>query len=185
VGTSTLRFAIIVALVAGGVLLISRSPQDATATLSSGTRSPNPTESATGSGQTTGGGGQTATGGGEGATTGGGQSTPSPQVQGVKLAVYNGTYETGLASGAADELRQLGYKINADTSVTDAQTKPVDQTTLYYVSRDDKIEADALANDFFKDFDVKIQKLPDELSPVPDGVQVAVYLGTDYAGALG
>jgi hypothetical protein len=184
VGTSTLRFAIIVALVAGGVLLIARSPEDAT-TLSSGTRSPNPTESATGGGQTTGGSGQTNTGGGEGATTGEGQSSPSPQVQGVKLAVYNGTYETGLASGAADELRQLGYKINADTSVTDAQTKPVDQTTLYYVSRADKIEADAMANDFFKDLDVKIQKLPEELSPVPNGVQVAVYLGTDYAGALG
>jgi hypothetical protein len=183
VGTSTLRFGIIVALVAGGVLLIARFPQDATAALSEATPS-HSTEPAAGGGQTTTGGGQGTTGGGQG-TTGEEQSSPSPQVQGVKLAVYNGTYETGLASGAADELRQLGYKINADTSVLDAQTKPVDQTTLYYVSRDDKIEAEALANDFFKDLDVKIQKLPEELAPVPDGVRLAVYLGTDYAGALG
>jgi hypothetical protein len=174
VATSTLRFAIIVALVVGGVLLIARFPETSTSAQAESTPSPSATESSTGTSD----GGQT----NDGTTgTGGGQQTPTAQVEGVKLAVYNGTYETGLAAGVADTLvNRFGYKIDSATSILDAESKPYDQTTLYYVIQDDKIEAEALANSFFKKLDVKIQRLPSD-SQVPDGVRVAVYLGTDYA----
>jgi hypothetical protein len=174
VATSTLRFAIIVALVVGGVLLIARFPETATSALPESQPSPSATE--TSSGGT--GGGQTNDGN---ADTGAAQQTPTPQVEGVKLAVYNGTYETGLAADVADTLvNRFGYKIDPATSILDAESKPYDQTTLYYVAQDDKIEAEALANSFFKKLDVKIQKLPADVQ-VPDGARVAVYLGTDYA----
>lgn len=180
--TGTLRFAIIVALVAGGILLIARFPQGSTALPAASPSSP-ATQPPAGGGQTGGAGEQTNAGGGQ--TTGGEeQQTPSPQIQGVRLAVYNGTYVAGLAAAGADALGQLGYKINPDTSILDADAKPWEQTTLFYVARSDKIEAEALANDFFKDLDVKIQKLPAD-SQAPDRVQVAVYLGTDYADASG
>jgi hypothetical protein len=174
VATSTLRFAIIVGLVVGGVLLIARFPEASTSALPESSTSP----SASGSSTSTAGGGQTNDGN---ADTGGGQQTPAAQVEGVKLAVYNGTYETGLAAGVADTLvNRFGYKIDSATSILDAESKPYDQTTLYYVAQDDKIEAEALANSFFKKLDVKIQKLPADFQ-VPEGVRVAVYLGTDYA----
>jgi hypothetical protein len=171
VATSTLRFAIIVALVVGGVVLIARFPETTTSALRASPRSPSPAESsppATG-------GGQTNTGGG------GAQETPAVDVSGVKLAVYNGTYESGLAAEVADALvNRFDYKIDAETSILDADSKPYDQTTLYYVASGDKDVAEALANSYFKKLDVKILKLPAD-SQVPDGVRVAVYLGTDYA----
>jgi hypothetical protein len=179
VATSTLRFAIIVALVVGGAIVIARFPEGSTSARAES--SPSPAASQTSPAATDG--GQTS-GDNAGNDQGtGAQETPTDQLRGVKLAVYNGTYETGLAAGVADQLvSEFHCKIDPATSILDAESKPYDQTTLYYVAQDDKAAAEALANSFFKRLDVKIQRLPAD-AQVPDGVRVAVYLGTDYAAS--
>jgi hypothetical protein len=178
VATSTLRFAIIVALVVAGAIVIARFPEASTSARAAGTTSPTPTESSSAATD----GGQTGGDNGTGNDQGGAQESPAEQLRGVKLAVYNGTYETGLAAGAADQLvSEFHCKIDPATSILDAEGKPYDQTTLYYVAQDDKAVAEALANSFFKKLDVKIQRLPADSQVPPDGVRVAVYLGTDYA----
>lgn len=168
--TSTLRFVVIVAFVIAGAVLIAQFPDSSTSVLPTGTGSPEPTQSASPAG-----GGQQ--------NNGGGESTPPP-VEGVKVAVYNGTFQTGLASETALKLEQrLGVKINPDTSITDAPSKPVDTTTIYYVSAADKAIAQELASFFKKIPDgPKVQRLPANAT-VPPGVQIAVYLGTDYVNA--
>jgi hypothetical protein len=163
--TSAVRFAIIVGFIAAAVVVLSQFPDSSTSAQPSASQTP--TESATPS----------ATGGGQ-ANQGGGEETPAP-VEGVRLAVYNGTTQTGLASETAARLEKHGYKINPDTSILNADAA-VEQTTLYFVTPADKPAAEALATGYFKKLDVKIEKLPAD-SQVPNGVQVAVYLGTDYA----
>jgi hypothetical protein len=166
VGTSALRFAIIVVLVVVGAVLIAEFPRSS-ARLAAGSATPSQSVTPTPTGT--------------GTASGGGQGPSTPQVRGVKLAVYNGTYQTGLAADAASALvDRYGYKINAKNSILDAPSRPVDQTTLYYVTGADKVEAQALADSYFKKLDVKVAKLPAG-STVPKGVRVAVYLGTDYA----
>jgi LytR cell envelope-related transcriptional attenuator len=166
--TSTVRFVIIVAFVVAGAVLIAQFPDSSTSVLPTG--SPN-TPGPTGS--------PSPDGGGQAGNNGGGQESPAP-VEGVRLAVYNGTTQTGLASETALKLEQrFGYKINPDTSILNTDA-PVEQTALYFVTPEDKPAAEALAGNFFKKVDVRIAKLPAD-SQVPKGVQVAVYLGTDYA----
>jgi hypothetical protein len=155
----------LLAFVAVSAVVISRFPDTATSARPSGSPTPSQTASPTAS-----------TGGQTG--QGGGQESPAP-VEGVRLAVYNGTTQTGLASETALRLEKRGYKINPDTSILNADAA-VEQTTLYFVTAADKPAAEALANDFFKKLDAKIAKLPAD-AEVPNGVQVAVYLGTDYA----
>jgi hypothetical protein len=75
--------------------------------------------------------------------------------------------------------RKFGY-VEADLGNAPA---PVSQTTLYYRTASDKVEAQALADSFFKGIDVKITKLQAGTS-IPKTVQVAVYLGNDYASTL-
>src|SRR6266508_3518598 len=111
--TSTLRFALIVALVVGGVVLIDQAfPQD-------GTAAQRPR---------------------------GGSTSPSPR------------------AGAAG---------------------PVATATVYYPTAGDRIEAEALAENVFPELDVKISRLTDSQTNVEQRVQVAIYLGTDYAAQAG
>ena len=63
--------------------------------------------------------------------------------------------------------------------VTDAPS-PVSQTTLYFRSAKNQVEAQYIADNFFKGLDVKLAPL-DASTNVPKAVQVAIYLGTDYA----
>lgn len=168
--TSTLRFVIIVALVAGGAVLIGRAfPQAGTPGLPGGagapggspsvTRTPSPTKPP--------------------------KSRPSPQVQGVRVAVFNGTSVSMLAAKVADQLsRRFGYQVAQAPGNTPS---PVSTTTLYYRTPKDKVEARAMARSFFRKLDPPptIAKLPANATLVDATVQVAVYLGTDYAQATG
>lgn len=161
VATSTVRFAIIVALVVGGVVLIGKAfPEGSGGLPNGGITSPTPSQSPTTK------------------PTKPPKTSPSPQIQGVRIAVYNGSSGTGLASDTATKLQNLGYvpKVVANAP------SPVSQTTLYYRSPQDQVEAQYLADTFFKGLDVKLTKL-DASSNVPKSVQVAIYLGTDYAAA--
>jgi hypothetical protein len=159
--TSTLRFAIIVALVVGGALLINQAFQGGSegqtggGGIPSASQTPSPTPSGSPSAQA------------------------SPQIRGVKIAVFNGTQKTGLASETADTLKKLYGYVIAQTPA-DAPS-PVAQTTVYFRSPADKVEAQALVDNFFKSVDVKIARLPASATNVDAAVQVAVYLGSDYA----
>jgi hypothetical protein len=162
--TSTLRFALIVALVVGGVVLIDQAfPKGGAAAPPPGTStSPSPSPSSRPSSSPTG--------------------SPSPQIVGVRVGVFNGTAVTGLAATTASTLeKKYGY---VPAQVTDAPS-PVAVTTLYYRGPDDKVEAEALAANFFKSLDVKISRLPSSATNVEKKVQVAIYLGSDYASAQG
>jgi len=159
VATSTLRFAIIVALVVGGILLINQAfPEGATSTLPGGSpQVPSPSVSSS--------------------PTRTPKPKPSPTIVGVRLGVYNGTTVTGLAAQVMATLqRKYGYVAQAVGNTP----APVAQTTLYYRTELDKVEAQALAHNFFKNLDVQITKLQPG-TDIPKRVQVAIYLGNDYA----
>jgi uncharacterized protein (DUF433 family) len=167
VAASTLRFAIIVALAVGGVLLINQAfleagdgtgaaPNDGPVVSESPSPSPSDTASP--------------------------EPVPSPTVTGTRIAVFNGAGVSGLAGDTqAALLEEYGY-VEAQP-VTDAPAA-VDVTTIYYRSADDKVEAEFLANDFFGDLeDVRVAKLQAG-SDVDRSVQVAIYLGNDYAALV-
>jgi LytR cell envelope-related transcriptional attenuator len=161
--TSTIRFALIVALVVGGVVLIDQAfPQGGTAAPppSGASPSPSPTTSPSSSPK----------------------EKPSPQIVGVRIGVFNGAGVTGLAAATASQLeKDYGY---VPAQVADAPS-PVAATTVYYRLAGDRIEAESLARNFFPDLDVKVSRLPETATNVEKKVQVAIYLGTDYASAQG
>jgi hypothetical protein len=170
VATSTIRFAIIVALVAVGVVLIARFPQASTGSASASNPPASPSSTPS-----------TNSGGQNGNGNGGGTQQPAEPLQGVKIAVYNGTTQTGLAADVAAALvKRFGVKVDS-TWILNAPDVPVAATAIYYVTPADKAAASDLADSYFKKLPAppEVQKLPDNTT-VPAGVQVAVYLGTDY-----
>jgi hypothetical protein len=173
---SSIRFAIIVALVIGGVVIIDQafpaapsadSGDGGTVPIDGGgidvTESPEPPTGATG---------ET-----------GGQTPPTPTVVGTRIAVFNGTGVSGLAGDTQTALvDEYGYVAAQDPADAPA---PVPVTTIYYRANKDQIEAEFLANDFFKKLDdVQIQKLEGN-EDVGRDVQLAIYLGNDYAALKG
>jgi hypothetical protein len=173
---STLRFAIIVALVIGGIVVIDQafpalSSGDgggdgggATVPLTGGTIGATGTD-------TTGPTGETA--------TGGTRPEPSPTVVGVRMAVFNGAGVSGLAGDTQARLEEIGYIATQDPA--DAPTSyPV--TTIYYNAPKDRVEADYLANSFFKKLDgVEVVRLEPDTADIDPSTQVAIFLGNDYA----
>jgi hypothetical protein len=177
VAASTIRFAIIVALVIGGVVVIDQAfPETPSADTGDGgtvppidggeidvSESPSPVTGPTG------------------ATDG--QAAPSPTVVGTRIAVFNGTGVSGLAGDTQTQLTdEYGYVAAQDPADAPA---PVAVTTIYYRANKDEIEAEFLASDFFGDLDVKIQKLDPGTEDVGRDVQLAIYLGNDYAALQG
>ena len=175
-GASTLRFAIIVALVIGGIVVIDQ----AFSTSSSGDGGGDgggPTAAPTGG--TFGGTGTDATGPTGETATGGTRPEPSPTVVGVRIAVFNGAGVSGLAGDTQARLEELGYIATQDPA--DAPT-PYPVTTIYYNAPKDKVEADYLASSFFKKLDgVEVVRLEPDTADIDPSTQVAVFLGNDYA----
>ena len=168
-GTSTLRFAIIVALVLGGVLLIDQAfPEGQTESLprpSETTTAPeSPSPSATETDQ---------------AGDGGDGETQAPATK-VVIGVYNGTFVTGHAGTTATQLsKKPAYRI-PDNAVGDTPTKPLNQTTIYFRNPEDQAAAEQLVADYFSKRgldDVSIEPMND--LDVPDSLDLAIYLGTD------
>lgn len=165
--TSTLRFAIIVALVVGGVLLIDQAFPEAepgSAPRPTGTATPTPVE------------------------TPDGDQTDQPDGDETKpptksvVGVYNGTFQTGLAGDTATQLsKRPRYRIPG-AAVGDTPSKPWNETTIYFRTPGDEAAAEALAADFFAKnglTDVAIERMPDDLD-VPDSIDLAIFLGTDF-----
>ena len=169
VAASTLRFAIIVALVVGGIVVINQAFTDTTTSgADTGTSlhdggigvspspSPSPTQPVTPS-----------------------TSTPSPTVTGTVIVVLNAAGVDGLAGDTTTKLvDRYGYEGLEPGTAPSLSSN----TTIYYAKRKDKIEAEFLANDFFKKIQetVRIAPLPDDQNLDPT-VQLAIYIGTDYA----
>ena len=104
--------------------------------------------------------------------------TVSPRGPGdVRVAVYNGTTTANLAQSAIDKLKGDGYVLPVKPA--NAPTQNVQTTVVYYRDAQGKIDAQALADKFFKGADV--QHLPATATQVPRDVDLAVYLGSDYA----
>ena len=175
-GASTLRFAIIVALVIGGIVVIDQ----AFSTSSSGDGGGDgggatvpPT------GGTLAGTGTSATGPTGETATDGTRPEPSPTVVGVRIAVFNGAGVSGLAGDTQARLEELGYIATQDPA--DAPT-PYPVTTIYYNAPKDRVEADYLANSFFKKLDgVEVVRLEPDTADIDPSTQVAIFLGNDYA----
>ena len=173
---STLRFAIIVALVVGGIVVIDQ----AFPALSSGDGGGGEGATVPLTGGTIGGTGATSPTGGTatGATDTG--SEPSPTIEGVRIAVFNGAGVSGLAGETQSQLEErYGYIATQDPA--DAPTQyPV--TTIYYTAPKDKVEADYLASDFFKKLDgVEVVRLEPDTADIDPSTQLAIFLGNDYA----
>lgn len=170
--TSTLRAAIVIALVVGGILVIN---------------SAFPESGVIGGGATPGGGGETGTEptGATGTTgtptgpTGATGTTGEPEVVDMAVAVRNGTSVSGLAGDTAKKLEDR-FGVNA-IQVDDAPST-VSVTTIYFRGAGQEDEAELLAAEFFKKIEPKIARL-EAGSGVERDVQIAIYLGTDYASA--
>jgi LytR cell envelope-related transcriptional attenuator len=170
-GASTLRFAIIIALVVGGIVVIDQAfpaadtGDGATAPLDGGVD----VTGATGETEPTGPAGDTARE----------EPAPSPEVIGVRIAVFNGAGASGLAADTQTLLEEEGYIAVQDPADAPA---PYPVTTIYYRAPKDEIEAEYLANSFFEDVDdVEIARLEPGTATIDRSAQLAIFLGDDYA----
>jgi len=174
---STLRFAIIVALVIGGIVVIDQ----AFPALSSGDGGGGGTTPPI-TGGTVGGTGNTGATGATGATATGptGADAEPPTTEGVRIAVFNGTDESGLAGETQLRLEErYGYIATQDPADAPA-AYPV--TTIYYNAPKDKVQAEYLAGDFFKKLDgVEVVRLDPGTGDIDPSTQLAIFLGNDYA----
>jgi hypothetical protein len=168
--TSTLRFAIVVALVVGGVVVINSAFPESSG---GGGGTTIPDGGITGPTAPTGPTGDTAPTGPTGDQ--GGQE--EPEIVGMTIAVRNGTGVSGLAGDTAAALEEE-YGVEA-IQVDDAP-QTVTVTTIYYRSPSSQDEAELLATEYFKKIEPEIAKL-EAGSGVDRDVQLAIYLGTDYA----
>src|SRR5262245_56382911 len=171
-GASTLRFVIIIALVVGGIVVIDQAFPAAdtggggtTAPLNDGVDVTGPTGETEPTGPT--------------AETGEQEPAPSPQVIGVRIAVFNGAGASGLAADTQSLLEDEGYIAVQDPADAPA---PYPVTTIYYRAPKDEIEAEFLANSFFEDLDgVEIVRLEPGTANIDRTAQLAIFLGDDYA----
>jgi hypothetical protein len=170
-GASTLRFIIIIALVVGGILVIDQAFPAA----DTGDGATAPLDGGVVTGPT----GETETEATGPTAETGQEATPSPQVVGVRIAVFNGAGASGLASNTQLLLEDEGYIAVQDPA--DAPS-PYPVTTIYYRAPKDEVEAEYLANSFFEELDdVEIVRLEPGTANVDRSAQLAIFLGDDYA----
>lgn len=174
---STLRFAIIVALVIGGIVVIDQ----AFPALSSGDGDGGGTTAPI-TGGTVGGTGETGETGATGATATGptGVEEEPPTTEGVRIAVFNGTEASGLAGETQLQLEERYGYIATQVPADAPAAYPV--TTIYFNAPKDKVQAEYLASDFFKKLDdVEVVRLEPGTADIDPSTQLAIFLGNDYA----
>jgi hypothetical protein len=112
------------------------------------------------------------------------KETPSPQIEGVQIAVFNGTNETGLAAQVQQVLEADGYVAAQDPA--DADTKPVPKTIVYFRGGADAAQnrsnARYIADSYFDG--ARVALLDPELAvDIADSAQAIIIVGVDYPGA--
>jgi hypothetical protein len=112
------------------------------------------------------------------------KETPSPQIEGVKIAVFNGTNEPGLAAQVQQVLEADGYVAAQDPA--DAETKPVPKTVVYFRGGADAAQnrsnARYIADTYFDGARVALLD-PDLAVNIADSAQQVIIVGVDYSGA--
>jgi hypothetical protein len=112
-------------------------------------------------------------------TTGGGDGEPTPQQEGVVVAIYNATSTDGLAGACEADLKKDGYVI-AETG----NFPPAVGTTIYYrEGAQGKADAQHLKETAIPEAG-PVKKLPAGLpsdTPIPKEAELVVVLGNDYA----
>jgi hypothetical protein len=177
-----IRLAIIAGLAVVGIVVLTQ----AFPTISPATPVPSPSPAGAahrggGGGHHNGNAGSQQTGGGTQPSTTPTPAGPSPQDPSkVNVGVYNGTTTLHLAQDAISQLTKSGYV--SPNAPQNAPQQNVTTTTIYYRDEQGKVDAQALAQSFFKA--AQIQKLPPSAT-VPHNVELAIYLGSDYAAAQG
>jgi hypothetical protein len=112
------------------------------------------------------------------------KETPGPQIEGVQIAVFNGTNETGLAAQVQQVLEVDGYVAAQDPA--DADTKPVPKTIVYFRGGADAAQnrsnARYIADTYFDG--ARVALLDPELAvDIADSAQAIIIVGVDYPGA--
>ena len=112
--------------------------------------------------------------------------TPSPQIQGVAIAVFNGTNTIGLAGQVEQTLEADGYVKAQDPA--DAPSKPVAKTVVYFrggaTAAQNRSDAKYVADHYLTHAAVKLLGT-DQASSVANAAQIVIILGVDYASANG
>ena len=174
VNLGTARIVIIVALVVAGVAVLANG-------FASGTVVTPP-----------GGGGGTAASGPTGPSGSSPSTSPSkpprvipdPQIQGVLIAVFNGTNSTGLAGQVQQLLMADGYVAAQDPS--DVNPKPVAKTVIYFRGGADALQnrsdAQYVADTYFHGARVTLLS-SDQGVTIDPTTQVVIIVGVDYASA--
>jgi hypothetical protein len=173
VNLGTARIVIIVALAAGGIAILANGfasgtvvtpPGSGGGTVSAGSESPSPPSSPSTPPK----------------------ETPSPKVEGVQIAVLNGTNEVGLAGEVQQLLVDDGYLPAQDAD--DAEAKPVPKTVIYFRggagAAQNHSDARYMADKYFDGARVALLD-PGQITNVTDSAQVVIIIGVDYAGANG
>jgi hypothetical protein len=112
------------------------------------------------------------------------KETPPPVIEGVQIAVFNGTNETGLAAEVQQLLEADGYVAAQDAA--DADTKPVPKTIVYFRgganAAQNRSNARYIADTYFEG--ARVALLDPELAvDIADSAQAIIIVGVDYPGA--
>lgn len=112
------------------------------------------------------------------------KETPPPVIEGVQIAVFNGTNEVGLASQVQQLLEADGYVAAQDAA--DAHSKPVPKTIVYFrggtAAAQNRSNARYVADTYFDG--ARVALLDPELAvDIVDSAQAIIIVGVDYAGA--
>ena len=108
-----------------------------------------------------------------------GATGKEPDLVDLPVAVRNGTSVSGLARDTANKLE---VKLEVNPIQVDDAPSTVSGTTIYFRGAGNEDEAEYLASQFFKKIEPKIARL-EAGSGVDRDVQIAIYLGTDYASS--
>jgi hypothetical protein len=169
VNLGTARIVIILALAAGGIAILANGFGSAAVVppptgAGSGTTSPSSSPSSS--------------------PTQPPKETPSPEIRGVKIAVFNGTNEPGLAAQVQQVLEADGYVAAQDPA--DAASKPVPKTIVYFRggsnAAQNRSDAKYVADTYFSGARVSLLD-PALAANIADSAQVVIIVGVDYAGA--
>jgi hypothetical protein len=112
------------------------------------------------------------------------KETPPPQIEGVQIAVFNGTNETGLAAQVQQLLEADGYVAAQDPA--DADTKPTPKSIIYFRGGTDAAQnrsnARYIADTYFDGARVSLID-PKLAANIADSAQAIIIVGVDYVGA--
>jgi hypothetical protein len=109
---------------------------------------------------------------------------PSPVIQGVLIAVFNGTNSTGLAGQVQQLLMADGYVAAQDPA--DVNPKPVAKTVVYFrggaSALQNRSEAQHVSDTYFHGARVTLLS-SSVASTIDPTAQVVIIVGVDYANA--